>query len=161
MSDRLADAAGADLPGLVKGGAVIEIPGGPSIPEGEVVFTATRGGGPGGQHVNKVATRITLSFDLGASPSLTEAQKSRIRERLGKRVSSAGILRVTASASRSQAVNREAALARFVRLLARALEEEAERRPTRPSRAAKRKRLDEKKRRGQVKARRRRPPPED
>lgn len=131
---------------------MIEIPGGTAIPEEELVFAATRGGGPGGQHVNKVATRIELRFDVAASPSLTPGQKARIRERLRTRMSAAGVLRIVAQASRSQSANREAAVARFIDLLAAALRRETPRVPTRVSKRAKVRRVDEKKARSRVKS---------
>lgn len=133
---------------------MIEVPGGPSIPDEELTFVATRGGGPGGQHVNKVATRIELRFDVAASPSLTFEQKERILGRLRTRISAAGVLRIVAQASRSQAANRDAAVARFVELLAGALRRAAPRVPTRVSKAAKGRRVDEKKARSRLKSRR-------
>ena len=131
---------------------MIEVPGGPSIPDEELTFVATRGGGPGGQHVNKVATRIELRFDVAASPSLTFEQKERILGCLRRRISAAGVLRIVAQASRSQAANRDAAVARFVELLAWALRRAAPRVPTRVSRAAKGRRVDEKKARSRLKS---------
>src|SRR5262245_53588293 len=97
---------------------MIEVPGGPNIPDEELTFAATRGGGPGGQHVNKVATRIELRFDVAASPSLTPQQRDRILSRLRTRISADGVMRVVAQASRSQTANRDAAVARFIELLA-------------------------------------------
>lgn len=134
---------------------MIHIRNGPSIPEDELVFVATRGGGPGGQHVNKVATRIELRFDVAGSPSLDDGQKLRLHEKLGGRISGEGVLRIVASSERSQRANREAALERFVGMLQRAFEEEAPRVPTRVPRAQKRRRLDEKKRRAETKRLRR------
>lgn len=136
---------------------MIEIPGGPSIGEDEIVVTASRAGGPGGQHVNKTSTRITLSFDVLGSPSLTDRDRARLAARLGNRISSAGILRVTASRSRSQKQNREAALARFVALLAGAYVDEPRRVATRPTAASRRRRLEGKKKRAGVKRQRTRP----
>jgi ribosome-associated protein len=140
---------------------MIEIPGGPAIPDEELLFTATRGGGPGGQHVNKVATRIELWFDVAASPSLTPSQKEAIRRRLRTRISAAGVLRVVAQASRSQTANRTAAVARFVDLLAEALRRETPRVATRVSKSAKGRRVDEKKARARIKTGRGRVPAED
>lgn len=129
----------------------LEIAGGLALPEEEISFVTSRSGGPGGQNVNKLETRVTLRFDLAASPSLSEEQRSRLRERLATRITRAGILHVTAQKHRSQAANREAALERFAELLREALREEAPRKKTRVSRAAKQRRVDEKKRRGQRK----------
>jgi ribosome-associated protein len=129
----------------------LEIAGGLALPEEEISFVTSRSGGPGGQNVNKLETRVTLRFDLAASPSLSDEQRSRLRERLATRVTRAGILHVTAQKHRSQSANREAALERFAELLREALREEAPRKKTRVSRAAKRRRVDEKKRHGQRK----------
>lgn len=127
---------------------MIEIPGGPSIPEEQLEFGVSRAGGPGGQHVNTTATRVELRFDVASSPSLDPAQRARILERLRTRISREGILRVVASKERSQRANRDAAIARFVELLAGALAREAPRVPTRVSRSAKARRVDAKKKEG-------------
>src|SRR5262245_23185283 len=119
-----------------------------SIPEEEIAFTTSRSGGPGGQNVNKLETRVTLRFDLTGSPSLSPEQKARLRERLATRVTKDGVLQVTAQRHRTQAANREAAVERFAELLRENLREEAPRKKTRPSRAAKARRLEEKRRRG-------------
>jgi ribosome-associated protein len=141
---------------------VIEITPELSIPEGELRFAATRSGGPGGQNVNKVATRVTLFFDVDESPTLDDEQRRLIRERLATRISRSGVLQVTSQVHRSQARNREEALLRFVALLRDALGEEVERRPTRMPAAARRRRLEEKKRRARLKRERSvRPVPED
>lgn len=127
---------------------MIDVPGGPSIPEEEIDFAVSRAGGPGGQHVNTTATRVELRFDVAGSPSLDPAQRARILDRLHTRISREGILRVVASRERSQRANRDAAIARFVELLAGALAREAPRVPTRVSRSAKARRVDAKKREG-------------
>ncbi|HVR09760.1 MAG TPA: alternative ribosome rescue aminoacyl-tRNA hydrolase ArfB [Thermoanaerobaculia bacterium] len=116
-----------------------------AIPEEELSFATSRSSGPGGQNVNKLETRVTVRLDL-ASPSLDEERRARIRERLGTRISRAGILAVTSQRHRTQAANREAAVARLVELLRDALAEQAPRRPTRPGRAARARRLDAKRR---------------
>lgn len=125
-----------------------------AIPLAELDYSATRSGGPGGQHVNTSSTRIELTFDVGASPSLSDAQRARIMERLATRIDGAGILRLASAASRSQHQNREDATARLARLLADALRERKPRRRTRVPRAAKEARLQEKKKRSEVKRRR-------
>jgi ribosome-associated protein len=125
-----------------------------AIPLVELGYSATRSGGPGGQHVNTSSTRIELTFNVGASPSLSEAQRARIMERLATRIDGAGILRLASAASRSQHQNREDATARLVRLLADALRERKPRRRTRVPRAVKEARLQEKKKRSEVKRRR-------
>ncbi len=126
------------------------------IPEAELTFTATRSSGPGGQHVNKTSTRITLLFDAARSPSLSEGQRALIRERLSTRVSRAGILSVVSQRHRSQDRNRQAALERFVELLCAALRREPARRPTRATAASRNRRLLQKKERGRLKLGRRR-----
>jgi ribosome-associated protein len=131
-----------------------------AIPEDELTFATSRSGGPGGQNVNKLETRVTVRFDL-ASPSLDDALRARIRERLATRVSRAGVLAVTSQRHRTQAANREAAVARLVELLRDAFAERAPRRPTRPGRAARARRLRAKSLRSRRKRERAAPPPED
>jgi ribosome-associated protein len=130
---------------------MIEIADGLSLPDEEVSFATSRSGGPGGQNVNKLETRVTLRFDLAGSASLSEEQKARLRERLATRITRAGVLHVTAQKHRTQAANREAAQERFAELIREALREETPRRKTKVPRAAKRRRVDEKKRQGQRK----------
>lgn len=133
-----------------------------SIPEEELTFTASLSSGPGGQHVNKVSSRITLWFDVVNSPSLSREQRDLVMQRLGNRIGKDGVLRVISQQTRSQAANREAAIARFVELLRAALKEEKARKKTRVSAPAKRRRLEEKKRRGYLKrARSKKVPTED
>jgi ribosome-associated protein len=121
-----------------------------AIPEEELSFLTSRSGGPGGQNVNKLETRVTVRFDL-ASPSLADDQRARLRDRLATRITRAGVLHVTAQRHRTQAANREAAIARLLELLREALAEAAPRRPTRISRAARARRLQAKRRRGERK----------
>jgi ribosome-associated protein len=127
------------------------------LPERDLEYRTSRSSGPGGQHVNKVETRVTIRFDLEATDSLSETQKERVRQRLATRVTRAGVLWVVAQKHRSQSANRDEARARLARLLAAALEPRRRRRATRPSGAAKRRRLEQKRRRGELK-RQRRPP---
>lgn len=131
--------------------ADLEIPGGLTVPESELTFTASRSGGPGGQHVNKVSSRITLLWDLEGSPSLSPEHKERLRARLARRINDEGVLRLSVSDSRSQAANRKIALERLVALLAAALAPRRARRPTRPTKASREKRLTDKKERSRVK----------
>lgn len=125
------------------------------IPRAELEARATRSGGPGGQHVNTSSTRIELLWNVETSSALAEEDKARLRERLGTRMDAEGVVRVVASASRSQRQNRAAAEERLAELVRRALHVRKKRVPTRPSRAAKQARLNEKKRRGETKRRRR------
>jgi ribosome-associated protein len=122
-----------------------------SVPESELQFRFSTGGGPGGQHVNKTATRVTLLFDVANSPSLDEETRVRLLDRLASRLDRRGMLHIDVHESRSQWQNRATAVARFQRVLAEALVEQAERRPTRPTRQSREQRLDEKKRRSAVK----------
>lgn len=122
-----------------------------TIPEHELTFTASRSSGPGGQHVNKVATRITVTFHVLASPSLTAEQRARIVERLGTRIDARGRIRVSSGRHRSQARNRAEVVARLSDLLARALAVEAPRVTTKVPAASKRKRLGDKRHRSEIK----------
>ena len=125
-----------------------------TIPLGEIELRASRSSGPGGQHANVTASRIEAVFDIAASPTLSDEQRSRLQEKLGDRVSA------VAQDARSQARNRELALERLRGRLAAALVRQKRRRPTRPSRAARERRLEQKRRTSERK-RRRRPPPDD
>jgi ribosome-associated protein len=125
-----------------------------SIARAELVYRATRSGGPGGQHVNTSSTRVELEFDVGASPSLTDTQRARIQERLASRIDGDGVLRLASSSSRSQHQNREDVTERLARLLEEALRRRTPRRRTSVPRAQKEKRLKAKKKRAQVKKQR-------
>ena len=127
-----------------------------SLPETELQFRFSTGGGPGGQHVNKTATRVTLLFDVANSPSLDEETRVRLLDRLASRIDVRGLFHIDVHESRSQWQNRAAAVERFRSLLADALVEQPERRPTRPSRRARQARLEDKRRRSTIKQERRR-----
>jgi ribosome-associated protein len=130
-----------------------------TIASDEVSYTTARSAGPGGQHVNKTDSRVTLVFDLAGSASLSEEQKARAREHLGTRISKAGTIRVASGRHRSQFANKQEVVSRFARLLSDALKETPPRRPTAPTAAARRKRLDDKRRRARLKHARTRPQP--
>jgi len=118
----------------------------------ELDFEYARSSGPGGQNVNKVETKATLRFSLTETTSLTDSQKDLIRERLPGRITKKDILRVMCQRHRTREANRRECLERFAGLLAEALTEDPERRPTRVPRKTKRRRLENKKRRGRIKA---------
>ncbi|MEQ4302425.1 alternative ribosome rescue aminoacyl-tRNA hydrolase ArfB [Plantactinospora sp. B6F1] len=125
------------------------------IPEAELNWRFSRSSGPGGQGVNTTDSRAELSFDVANTTALPERLKTRALDRLAGRLSD-GVLTVTASEHRAQLRNREAAQARLAALLADAIAPPPPpRRPTKPSRGAKERRLAEKKRRGQLKQMRR------
>ena len=126
-----------------------------SIPGAELLYRTTRSSGPGGQHVNKSETQVELSFDVAHSPSLTDAQRQRILSRLKNSIDQDGVLHLTAQSERSQLRNREIVTARFQEMLAAAVREPKKRRPTKPTAASKTKRIESKKRRGQIKQLRR------
>ncbi|MGD9852979.1 MAG: alternative ribosome rescue aminoacyl-tRNA hydrolase ArfB [Nitrospirales bacterium] len=121
------------------------------IPESELQLTAVRSRGPGGQHVNKVSTGMVLEFDLQQSAALNDRQKKRLVMKLGHRLSQQGILRLQAQRHRSQIVNKQEVMEKFVSLLQEALRPTKSRVPTRVPKRTREKRLTEKKQRSQVK----------
>ncbi|ABB60441.1 alternative ribosome rescue aminoacyl-tRNA hydrolase ArfB [Shigella dysenteriae] len=122
-----------------------------AIPDGELEITAIRAQGVGGQHVNKTSTAIHLRFDIRAS-SLPEYYKERLLAASYHLISSDGVIVIKAQEYRSQELNREAALARLVAVIKELTTEQKVRRPTRPTRASKERRLASKAQKSSVKA---------
>ncbi len=122
-----------------------------SIPLAELSFRFSTSSGPGGQHVNKSATKVTLLFDVANSPSLPEEARARLLKKLENRLDKEGVFQLQVQSSRSQHRNRETAVSLFRKLLAEALKKKKKRRRTKPSAAAQEKRLAEKKKRGERK----------
>ena len=137
---------------------ILPIRPGLDIPMSELHFRFSRSSGPGGQHVNRSATRVELLFDVAHSPSLDESQRAKLIGRLSSYLDREGVLHLASQSSRSQTRNREELVKRFQSLLASALVQRRKRRPTRPTRSSREKRLDSKRQRSEVK--RRRKPPE-
>lgn len=139
------------------GGDAIPVTPDVAIPRAEVEARASRAGGPGGQHVNTSSTRIELRWNVRTTRALDDARRDHVLARLASRLDGEGNVRVVASEFRSQRQNREAAELRLADLVRRALHVPKKRKATKPSRAAKAKRLDEKRMRSEKKRDRRRP----
>ena len=118
----------------------------------EVTETFHRASGPGGQHVNKVSTAVELRFEAARSPALTDAVKARLKRLAGRRWTKEGAIIITAEEHRSQVRNREVAQEKLVSLIKAALEKPKRRVKTRPTLASKRRRLDAKNQRSQIKS---------
>ena len=127
------------------------------IPVSELRFAFARSGGPGGQNVNKVETKVEVRFSPRTSSALTPEQVARLERRLASRLTNDGELIVTSETTRYRERNREDALARLAELIANALKIPKKRRPTRPTRASRERRITGKKQRGDVKKMRRPP----
>ena len=132
----------------------LQIGHGAAVPLSEIEIRVSRSSGPGGQHANVTASRVEAVFDVEASRSLGDEQKRRVMARCGP------VVRAIAQDTRSQARNRELALERLRSRLAAALTVQRPRRATKPTRASRRRRLDSKRRRGDLKQSRQRPGPE-
>ena len=130
---------------------ILPIRPGLALPLSEIELRTSRSSGPGGQHANVTASRVEASFDVAASETLTAEQRARISSKLGPRVTA------SAQDTRSQHRNRELALERLAGRIAHALEVRRPRTKTRPTRASQRRRVESKKRRGDIKKARRRP----
>jgi ribosome-associated protein len=134
---------------------VLEVSDALAIPRWELEFRATRAGGAGGQHVNTSSTRIELLWNVARSTVLDDDRRARVSARLATRIDGEGWLRVVSSARRSQQQNREAAEARLAELVRGALVVQKRRRPTKPTRASKEKRIGDKRKRSETKRMRR------
>ncbi len=128
-----------------------------TVPRDELEFRFSRSGGPGGQNVNKVETRVELLFDVEGSRALDEAQRERLRAGLSGRIDSRGVLHVASERHRSRKRNIDDVVERFAELLRQALAPRKKRRPTRPTRASKERRLGAKRKRAEIKSSRRSP----
>jgi ribosome-associated protein len=125
------------------------------LPLSEISWRATTSGGPGGQHANRTLSRVEVQFDVDASATLGPRQRARLREKLGP------VVRASSSETRSQARNRELALQRLAAKLHAGLQVDPDRRPTRPTRASKVRRVEDKRHRSQTKKRRQAPGADD
>ena len=135
--------------------APIWIAGALAIDPAEIQETFVRAAGPGGQHVNTTSTAVQLRFDVRHSPSLPDDVRQRLERLSGRRLTRDGVLVLVAQGERSQKRNREEALERLVELVRAAAHRPTPRKKTRPPKASKRRRLDDKKRHGALKSLRR------
>lgn len=138
------------------GDEALDIAPGVRIPVHEITLQAISGSGPGGQHVNRSATRIALQWNVRTTRALRDDQRARVLDKLGSRLDGDGAIRIVAGEYRSQQQNRRAALERLQQLVARALIVPRARRATKPTRGSIEQRLSSKKRQGERKQQRRR-----
>tara|TARA_Y100000746_G_C15261729_1_gene349947 strand:+ start:249 stop:653 length:405 start_codon:yes stop_codon:yes gene_type:complete len=123
----------------------------------ELSFKTARSSGAGGQHVNKVSSKVVLSFDLENSAGLNTREKRLLKKALASRLTNDGILNLSCEESKSQHQNKDLVIKRFLSVIKKGLIVPKRRIPTKPTKASKRKKIDEKKRRGQTKALRNKP----
>ena len=123
-----------------------------ALDEREIQESFVRASGPGGQNVNKLATAVQLRFDVERSPALPEGVRARLKKLAGRRLTQDGVLLITAQRHRTQERNRQDALERLIDLIRRAATPPDPRRPTRPTLASKRRRLEAKSRRAGIKS---------
>ncbi len=123
----------------------------------ELQFKAVRSSGAGGQHVNKVSSKVELTFDIPNSQALSPEEKIRLLKTLSNRLNKEGVLRITSEESRSQHTNKEKVIKRLIALLRKGLEIQKKRKPTQISRAQKQKRLTQKKKLSEKKGLRKKP----
>jgi ribosome-associated protein len=133
----------------------IQLRTGEVIPGSAVEMVTSRSGGPGGQHVNKVESKVEIRLDLSQDHGLSETTVLLLKRRLQNRITKEGVLHVTASSSRSQHQNRAEAIARLKEILDEALKPRKRRIRTRPTKASRRKRLEQKRQKSEKKSRRR------
>jgi ribosome-associated protein len=132
-----------------------------ALDEREIQESFVRASGSGGQNVNKLATAVQLRFDVERSPALPEGVRARLKTLAGRRMTQDGVLLITAQRHRTQERNRQDALERLIDLIRRAATPPVPRRPTRPTLASKRRRLEAKNRRAGIKSLRGAKPPAD
>ncbi len=111
----------------------------------EFTFTSSRSSGPGGQNVNKLNTKVTLSFDVMNSDLLSDEEKERIMTKLAKKINANGILKISSQSERTQLANKERCIEKFCKQISKSLKVKKKRKKTKPSQAAIQKRLDDKK----------------
>jgi len=129
-----------------------------AIDESEIDESFVRASGPGGQNVQKLSTAVRLRFDARSSPSLPEAVRQRLQRLAGRRLTRDGVIIISAQRHRTQERNREDALQRLIELIRQAAEPPASRRPTRVGTGERKRRLEEKRRRAEIKSLRSAPP---
>jgi ribosome-associated protein len=155
MTDPSAPEPGADSP---RKASLIRVTGSIALDPAEIHESFVRAGGPGGQHVNTTSSAVQLRFDVRGSPSLPSDVRRRLEQLAGSRLTREGVLVLHAQGHRSQLRNREDALARLVDLIRAAARPPTPRKATRPSKSVKRRRVDDKKKHGALKALRRSQP---